>query len=103
GGYPIQPYLAFAVVVAIAGHTPGIKEPDPDSKLGHGPQIILYDASMVPHKGLRDLVLDTADEKNIPYQYPTIAGGGTDSGSIHLTANGVPSLSITVEIGRAHV
>src|SRR5699024_1971265 len=86
----------FAVDVGIAGDTPGIKEREADSKLGHGPQIILYDASMVPHKGLRDPVLDTADEQNIPYQYATIAGGGTDSGSIHLTADGVPSLSITV-------
>lgn len=98
----IQPDIGFAVDVGIAGDTPGIKEREADSKLGHGPQIILYDASMVPHKGLRDLVLDTADEQNIPYQYATIAGGGTDSGSIHLTANGVPSLSITVATRYIH-
>src|SRR5699024_3707714 len=55
----IQPDIGFAVDVGIAGDTPGIKEREADSKLGHGPQIILYDASMVPHKGLRDLVLDT--------------------------------------------
>src|SRR5690606_10860682 len=73
-----------------------------DSKLGKGPQIILYDASMVSHKGLRDLVVETAEENNIPFQYASIAGGGTDSGSIHVTGNGVPSLSITVATRYIH-
>ena len=50
---------------------------------------------MVSHKGLRELVADTADEYNIPYQYASIAGGGTDSGHSS-NRKGVPSLSITV-------
>ena len=45
--------------------------------MGDGPQIVLYDASMVSHKGLRDLVTDTADELNIPYQFASMPGGGT--------------------------
>lgn len=57
---------------------------------------------MIPHKDLRDLVIQTADENKIPYQYDSIAGGGTDSGSIHLTANGVPALSITVATRYIH-
>lgn len=98
----IKPDIAFAVDVGIAGDTPGISEHDADSKLGDGPQIILYDASMVSHKGLRDLVVQTADEKDIPYQYASIAGGGTDSGSIHLIADGVPALSITIATRYIH-
>ncbi len=31
-----------------------------------------------------------------------MAGGGTDSGAIHLTANGVPALSITVPTRYIH-
>ena len=31
-----------------------------------------------------------------------MAGGGTDSGSIHLTANGVPALSITIATRYIH-
>ena len=57
---------------------------------------------MVSHKGLRDLVVKTAEENEIPFQYATMAGGGTDSGSIHLTANGVPSLSITIATRYIH-
>ncbi len=100
--HQIEPDIGFGVDVGIAGDTPGISSHEADSKLGKGPQIVLYDASMVSHKGLRDLVVKTADENEIPYQYTSIAGGGTDSGAIHLTANGVPSLSITVATRYIH-
>ncbi|MFC7783034.1 M42 family metallopeptidase [Rossellomorea sp. GCM10028870] len=98
----IQPDIAFGVDVGIAGDTPGVSDKEASSKMGEGPQIILYDASMVSHKGLRDFVTSTADEHNIPYQFDAIAGGGTDSGAIHLTANGVPALSITIATRYIH-
>lgn len=98
----IKPDIAFGVDVGIAGDTPGVSDKDADSKLGDGPQIILYDASMVSHKGVRDLVVETAEEHDIPYQYASMAGGGTDSGAIHLTADGVPTLSITIATRYIH-
>lgn len=98
----IEPDIAFGVDVGIAGDTPGVSEKEADSKLGDGPQIILYDASMVSHKGLRDLVVKTAEENEIPFQYSSMAGGGTDSGAIHLTHNGVPALSITIATRYIH-
>ncbi|MGK7377964.1 M42 family metallopeptidase [Planococcus sp. 1R117A] len=98
----IQPDIGFAVDVGIAGDTPGISSQESNSKMGAGPQILLYDASMVSHRGLRELVLDTAEEAGIPYQFETMPGGGTDAGSIHLTANGVPSLSIGVATRYIH-
>ncbi|OZT12188.1 peptidase M28 [Priestia aryabhattai] len=98
----IQPDIAFGVDVGIAGDTPGVSEKEAASKMGEGPQIILYDASMVSHKGLRDFVTDVADEMNIPYQFDAISGGGTDSGAIHISANGVPALSITIATRYIH-
>ncbi|WP_106496958.1 M42 family metallopeptidase [Lentibacillus sp. Marseille-P4043] len=100
--HKINPDIGFGVDVGIAGDMPGVSDKDADSKLGEGPQIVLYDASMVSHKGVRDFIVDTADENNIPYQFTSMAGGGTDSGSIHLTANGVPSLSITIATRYIH-
>lgn len=100
--HSIQPDIGFGVDVGIAGDTPGISKQEADSKLGEGPQIVLYDASMVSHKGLRDLVVQTAEDNQIPYQFTSMAGGGTDSGAIHLTGNGVPSLSITVATRYIH-
>jgi putative aminopeptidase FrvX len=98
----IQPDIGFGVDVGIAGDTPGVSDKDALAKMGDGPQIIMYDASMVSHKGLRDFVTDTADSKEIPYQFDAVPGGGTDSGAIHLTANGVPALSITVATRYIH-
>lgn len=98
----IKPDIGFAVDVGIAGDTPGISPKEADSKIGEGPQIVLFDASMISHKGVRDFVVGTADKNNIPYQYTTLAAGGTDSGSIHLTANGVPALSIGIASRYIH-
>jgi putative aminopeptidase FrvX len=100
--YKIQPDIGFAVDVGIAGDTPGISEKEAMSKMGKGPQVVIYDASLVAHKGLRDFVSDTADELNIPYQFESIPGGGTDAGSIHLTHNGVPALAITIATRYIH-
>ena len=98
----INPDIAFGVDVGIAGDTPGISDQEADSKLGEGPQIILYDASMISHKGVRNLVVATAEEKNIPFQYSSMAGGGTDSGAIHISQDGVPALSITIATRYIH-
>lgn len=98
----IKPDIAFAVDVGIAGDTPGVSDKEADSKLGDGPQIVLYDASMIAHKGLRDFVIAVAEENEIPYQYTSMAGGGTDSGAIHISADGVPSLSITIATRYIH-
>jgi putative aminopeptidase FrvX len=100
--FTIKPDIGFAVDVGIAGDTPGVTEREALGKMGKGPQIVIYDASMVAHKGLRDLVTDTADECNIPYQYENIPGGGTDAGSIHITAGGVPALAITIATRYIH-
>ncbi|WP_043934161.1 M42 family metallopeptidase [Bacillus sp. EB01] len=98
----IEPDIGFGVDVGIAGDTPGVTEKEALGKMGKGPQIILYDASMVSHKGLRDFITDTADELSIPYQFDTVPGGGTDAGAIHLSHNGVPALAITIATRYIH-
>ncbi|WP_431027479.1 M42 family metallopeptidase [Lysinibacillus sp. LZ02] len=100
--FKIRPDIGFAVDVGVAGDTPGVTPKESTSKIGAGPQIVIYDASMVSHKGLRDFVVDIAEENNIPYQFESLSGGGTDAGSIHLTANGVPSLAIGVATRYIH-
>lgn len=100
--YTVNPDIAFALDTGTAGDTPGMTAKEADSKLGNGPQIILYDASMVAHKGLRDFVIGVAEELAIPYQLTVIPGGGTDAGSQHVTRNGVPSLAITVAVRYLH-
>lgn len=100
--HTVDPDIAFAVDVGIAGDTPGVKEEEAQSKIGAGPQILLYDASMVPHAGLRNLVIETAEEHGIPFQYDVMARGGTDAGRMHLNRNGVPSIVIGIATRYIH-
>lgn len=90
----IEPDIGFALDVGIAGDVPGVREAEAQGKMGAGPLILIYDASMVPNQALRNLVTDTADELGLPYQFDAIAGGGTDAGRMHLWGRGVPSLAI---------
>lgn len=98
----IKPDIGFAVDVGIAGDTPGVSPKEAAAKMGDGPQVILYDASMVGHKGLRNFVVDIAEENKIPFQFDSMSGGGTDAGAIHLSGNGVPSIAITVATRYIH-
>ncbi|SFP71811.1 endoglucanase [Salibacterium halotolerans] len=98
----IEPDIGFAVDVGIAGDTPGVTENDAKAEIGKGPQILVYDRSMVSHKGLREFVTATADKHGIPYQFDAMSGGATDAGSIHLTGEGVPSLAVTVPTRYIH-
>jgi putative aminopeptidase FrvX len=98
----IEPDLMIAIDTGIAGDTPGITPNEAMSKIGKGPQLMIYDGSMIPHTGLRDFVVDLAEENGIPFQYEVLARGGTDAGSSHLVGNGVPSLALTLPTRYIH-
>lgn len=98
----VNPDIAFALDTGTAGDTPGMTDKESMSKLGKGPQILIFDASMIPHRKLRDFVIDVADELEIPYQLEVITGGGTDAGTQHITRDGIPSLAITVATRYLH-
>lgn len=98
----VAPDIGFALDTTIAGDTPGVGPDDAAGKLGKGPAVLLYDGSMIPHTGLRDLVIDTAQAADIPLQFDKIAGGGTDAGRIHVFGAGVPSLVIGVPVRYIH-
>ncbi len=100
-GFKVNPDICIATDVGIAGDTPGVKD-KADAELGKGPQIVLYDASMVGHKGLREFVLNIANELNIPYQFESMSGGGLDSGAIHVTHQGVPSIGMCIPSRYIH-
>lgn len=98
----INPDIAFALDTGTAGDTPGMTPKEADSVLGEGPQILIFDASMIPHRKLRDFVVEVAEEMEIPFQYTVITGGGTDAGMQHVSRDGVPSLAITVPTRYLH-
>lgn len=99
--YVVEPDIAFALDVGVAEDSPG-NEGSGKAKLGKGPLITFLDASMIPNIQLRNLVIDIAEQKQIPYQVDTMTGGGTDAGKFHLYKKGVPSLVIGVAARYIH-
>jgi endoglucanase len=98
----IEPDIGFALDTGIAGDIPGVGPDEAAGKLGQGPVILIYDGSLIPHTGLRNLVLDVAEAEGIPIQFDRVAGGGTDAGRIHLAGAGVPSLAVGVAVRYIH-
>jgi len=81
---------------------PGIEVEESAVKLGQGPTLLLYDARMIPNLELRDLVIDTAKELDIPLQLSAMQGGATDGGMIHLHGQGVPTVVLGVPARHIH-
>jgi putative aminopeptidase FrvX len=90
----VQPDIAFAVDVGIAYDTPGFEAYASTCHVGQGPILTLMDRSMIPHTGLRNWVIDVAEQLDIPLQYDAMLDGGTDGGKFHLTGIGCPTVVI---------
>lgn len=95
----INPDIVIAVDVGIAKDTPGT---DNSSKMGAGPQILLYDGALIGHVGLREFIVGIADELNIPYQFDVLQRGGTDAGAMHLAHDGAPAMSLCIPSRYIH-
>ncbi|BDZ71181.1 M42 family metallopeptidase [Methanobacterium petrolearium] len=92
--YRINPDMALALDVTISGDHPGMKEEDAPAKAGDGPCIILTDASgrgIITHPQIKELLINVANEEEIPYQLEVSEGGTTDATAIHLTREGIPT------------
>ena len=103
--FKLNPDMAFALDVTIAGDHPGIKEDEAPAKIGKGPAIILVDASgrgiITPEK-VKNLLISSAKEGEIPYQLEVSEGGTTDATAIHLTREGVPTGVVSVPTRYIH-
>ncbi|MBN1887797.1 MAG: M42 family metallopeptidase [Thermoflexales bacterium] len=98
----VSPDVALVLESEIAGDVPGIKEEECAIKLGGGPSVMFYDACMIPNLKLRDLVIDTARELDVPLQFSTMEHGATDGGEIHLHKTGVPTVVLGVPSRHIH-
>lgn len=89
----IKPDIFFALDASPANDMSGDK--NEFGQLGKGALLRIMDRSMITHKGMRELVLDTAESNNIPYQY-FVSQGGTDAGRVHTSNEGIPSAVIGI-------
>lgn len=97
--YKVNPDIGIAVDTTIAYDFP---QGSKDTELGKGVGIMVSDSSMVGHKGLRDFVINVAEEEKISYQLTHLTRGGTDGGKIHLTRAGAPSIALCLPVRYLH-
>lgn len=98
----LQPDVAFVLDTCVAGGTPGVADDIAPAVIGKGIAITIFDASMIPNTALRDFAFETAKELGIPTQISISEGGGTDGGRIHLSGNGVLTLTFSVPTRYIH-
>ncbi|MCQ6274426.1 M42 family metallopeptidase [Bacillus sp. V3B] len=89
----IKPDLFYALDASPANDASGNKTEF--GQLGKGTLLRIFDRTMVTHRGMREFVLDTAEQNDIRYQY-FVSQGGTDAGRVHLSNEGVPSAVIGI-------
>jgi len=98
--FGINPDLGIAVDVTLTGDMPEAKRMEVG--LGKGPAIKIKDRSVLVHPKVKNLMIDLAEEKNIPYQLEVLVAGGTDAGAIHLTREGIRSGALSIPCRYVH-
>jgi putative aminopeptidase FrvX len=100
--FGLDPDLAIALDVTIAGDVPGVREFDTSVKMGKGPALTISDSGLITHPKVLRWLLDSAEEEKIPFQLETGLMGSTDAARISLTRQGIPSGNISIPTRYIH-
>jgi endoglucanase len=100
--FSVDPDVAIALDVTIAGDTPGVKEFDTSVKMGKGPALTISDSGLITSSKILRWLLDSAEEEKIPYQIETGLMGSTDAARISLTRQGIPCGNISMPVRYIH-
>ncbi len=100
--FGVDPELAIALDVTIAGDVPGVREYDTSVKMGKGPSLTISDSGLITHPKVLRWLLETAEEEKIPFQLETGLLGSTDAARISLTRQGIPCGNISIPTRYIH-
>lgn len=103
--FKIDPDVALAVDVSIAGDVPGVEPQESDLEMGEGVEITMMQSEgrgLITPEGVRNWLLETAEEEEHEHQKGVWEGGATDAAKINLVREGVPTGSIGVPLRNMH-
>ncbi len=98
--YGLEPDVAFVVDGTACGDQPHGRPMA--VRLGGGVAIKTRDTGMIVPANLRDLLVQRAEEKGIPYQLEVLVGGGTDGRMIQVARGGVPTGGLSIPMRYIH-
>ncbi len=100
-----DPDVAFVIDCTPANDQPawdGSENTQYKTKVGQGPAIYSADSRTIYDHRLIRYLTGLGDQYEIPYQIRQPGAGGTDAGAIHLTKDGIPTVSLSVPGRYAH-
>lgn len=103
--HALKPDIAIAIDCTPAADLPtwdGEPNERYNAHLGAGPAIYVSDGRTISHPGLVKHFVGAAESEGIPYQIRQPGGGGTDAGAMHLSRQGIPSISISTPARYLH-
>jgi endoglucanase len=100
--FGVDPDLAIALDVTIAGDVPGVREFDTSVKIGKGPALTISDSGLITHPKVLRWLIETAEKEKIPFQIESGLLGSTDAARISITRQGIPSGNVSIATRYIH-
>ncbi len=98
--FAVAPEIALAVDVSPTGDTPEARRQA--VTLGKGPALMVKDAQMVAHAGLRRWLTRLANDSGIPCQMEILEQGSTDAKAMQIAGEGVIAGAVSVPTRYVH-
>ncbi|MYD36337.1 MAG: M42 family metallopeptidase [Dehalococcoidia bacterium] len=100
--FHVMPDIGLNLESGVAGDYPGITKDEAQEELGKGPTVFLHDSSMIPNLRLRDFIVDTAADLEMPLQFNVLSGYGEDGAEMQKAGSGAPSINIAIPTRYLH-
>jgi endoglucanase len=100
--YDLEPDIAIALDVTIAGDIPGMPKDAAVTRLGGGAAIKLFDSSQIPSQAVVETLREIAERRQIPHQLEVLPRGGTDAGAIQRSRAGAYTGTISMPCRYVH-
>lgn len=103
--FGVDPDVALAVDVGMAGDVPDVEPDESDDKTGDGVGIDMIQSGgrgLITPESIKDWLIDTAEENDHDYFRSLYDGGGTDAMAIELVRDGIPTGSIGIPTRYIH-
>lgn len=99
--YTLKPEIAFPIDTTGAADFPGVKPYTTTIEIGKGPVIRAVDVKFISDAQPREMLIETAEKLNIPYQV-AVAMGSTNGATVQLSREGVATCPLCVPLRYTH-
>jgi putative aminopeptidase FrvX len=100
--FDIDPDIAIALDITLAGDFPGGSPDSQITQLGKGTAIKIMDSSLICHPALVRHFRDVATDNGIAHQMEILPRGGTDAGGMQRVRSGIPAFTLSTPTRYVH-